>query len=264
MGHEHSQGHPEGHPISVVQARELLAGELGDVYRGILRACCAPIYWHSRQPDAVQKIHSNGTVSFAKIGERKFGITAAHVIRGYIDTCASENCILQIGNAEYHLDLIDMDEQADIALLNVSKLADEGIGKVINHIEVVSPKQAPQEGRGIMLAGYPGEDWSYAGPREVCWGLFTAIGTVRTINHDQISWMPDHAHNVPARDIPTLPPNKELGGISGGPLIAWFEQSTISYPVLAGVVSEAQASFDYVISRRLDIARLNAKIAPTV
>ena len=243
---------PEGHPISEELAKRLLAGDLGDVFRRILCESSAPIYWHSAWANGSRKIHSNGTVSFAKIGGSQFGITAAHVIRGYMTDAAAGQCILQIGNAAYDLDIIAMDEAADIALLNITKLSAENLGRNICPIEVISAMQIPQEGRGIMLSGYPGEDWSYVGPREVCWGLVTALGTARTINHDQISWKPDREQNIVVNGIATLPENKDLGGISGGPLIAWFERSGISYPVLAGIVSEAHAAFDYVIARRLD------------
>lgn len=33
------------HPISLNKAKELLAGDLGDVYRRILADSCVPIYW---------------------------------------------------------------------------------------------------------------------------------------------------------------------------------------------------------------------------
>jgi hypothetical protein len=56
---------PEGHPISVEKAKELMAGPLADVYREILKKSCAPIFWY--RPDRTDRsILHNGTVTFAQ------------------------------------------------------------------------------------------------------------------------------------------------------------------------------------------------------
>lgn len=73
---------PEGHPISIEKAKELMAGDLADVYRDILRKCCAPIYWFDRRRKD-GRILSNGTVTFVQTPERLLGVTAAHVLNAY-------------------------------------------------------------------------------------------------------------------------------------------------------------------------------------
>jgi hypothetical protein len=56
---------PEGHPISVENAKELMAGPLADVYRDILKKSCAPIFWY-RADRKDRSILHNGTVTFAQ------------------------------------------------------------------------------------------------------------------------------------------------------------------------------------------------------
>lgn len=256
LSFEPPPGYPEDHPISQQRARELIAGDLGDVYRDMLRMSCSPIYWHSAADGGGRKMDSCGTLTYAKIGSRTFGLTAAHVVEGYQRARESKQCILQIGNAAYDLDLVAIDDGEDLAVLNIPGSLAQAVGKAISYFELMDRTQVPQEGRGIMLAGFPGEDWSEFAPQNICWGLFTAVGIARRVNATQITWVPDHERNVPARGIPSLPQNKNLGGISGGPLIAWFEKrdSGLSYPVLVGIIVQADATLENVIARRLDTA----------
>ena len=71
---------PTNHPIGILRARELVAGDLGDVYRGIVANCVAPLYWHSPTSDGQLHIHSNGTLTFVRTSECIIGVTAAHVL----------------------------------------------------------------------------------------------------------------------------------------------------------------------------------------
>lgn len=244
--------YPKDHPISAERARELIAGDLGNVFRDMLRATCAPLYWHSHNRESGRRIEHNGTVTFGKIGERTFGITAAHVLEAFRQAQETGECILQIGNALYPLDVIASDPAEDVALINISSDVLRAVGKPITHMEILDWTQVPQEGRGIMLAGFPGNDLATIAPHVPVWGLFTAVGVSRRVNATQITWVPNHEDNIPARGIPNLIPHRDLGGISGGPLIAWFERCALSYPVLAGIIVEADSILENVIARRLD------------
>jgi hypothetical protein len=53
--------------------------------------------------------------------------------------------------------------------------------------------------------------------------------------------------------ITDLPPNHRLGGISGGPLIGWFETpGHLAYYVLSGIISEAHQELENVVAVRAD------------
>jgi hypothetical protein len=61
---------PEGHLLTIERARELLAGDLGKVYRSILSGSCAPIYWHRPDSDGSAKILPSGTLTFIQTPKR--------------------------------------------------------------------------------------------------------------------------------------------------------------------------------------------------
>jgi hypothetical protein len=69
---------PEGHPLTIERAKELMGGDLGDVYRSITSRCCAPIYWYYTGAE----ILDSGTLTFVRTSKRLMAFTAAHVIRG--------------------------------------------------------------------------------------------------------------------------------------------------------------------------------------
>jgi hypothetical protein len=70
---------PPNHPITLERARELARGELGDVYRNILRAACLPIYWFDLDDQDARILH-NGTLTLVDTGPHVLGITAEHVV----------------------------------------------------------------------------------------------------------------------------------------------------------------------------------------
>ena len=70
------------HPISLDKAKELLAGDLGDVYRHILKDCCTPIYWFRLHTKDFAIAH-NATLTIVQTPKRLLGVTAAHVLRQY-------------------------------------------------------------------------------------------------------------------------------------------------------------------------------------
>jgi hypothetical protein len=248
------------HPISLEQARTLLAGALGNFYRAILRACCAPIYWFDLE-DTQARILNNCTLTFVQTPDRLIGITAAHVIRGYLSDYNTHKIALQVFDAlvEY-LDIIDISDENDIATISVDNELLDKIGKEIVPLTCWPPRE-PQEGRGIMLAGYPGVDRIVPEHLEVDWGLFTALGVARRVTETQITWLVERDHVVKADVIPTLPPHRTLGGISGGPLIAFFETSNfLSYYVIAAIVSQAHEGLEYVVAKRADCIRADGTI----
>jgi hypothetical protein len=99
-----------------------------------------------------------------------------------------------------------------------------------------------------MLAGYPGRDRLQAGPFEVGWGIFRAIGIARRVTNIQITWRVE-------RDWGSgdLPANYPLGGISGGPLIGTFETPNyLSQHVLCGIITQAHSELENVVAIRAD------------
>jgi hypothetical protein len=240
---------PQGHPLSVEKARSLMAGDLGDVYRDILKGCCAPIYWYRRAKAGAELLNS-GTLTLMRTPKRLIGITAAHVVRGYEEdhAAAAWPVQLQVMNAILNLEVIAISDRLDLATLALDERTLGRIGKKIVPLSSWPPR-LPQEGRGIMLAGYPAADRLQPKPMETNWGLFTALCIARRVIGDQITWVAEREYDVRTN----LPPMQRLGGISGGPLVGWFESAShLTRYALSGIISQAHHELENVIARRAD------------
>jgi hypothetical protein len=254
-------GYPKDHRLSADEAKRLIAGDLGWQLRRMIAASCSPLYWHRAGENGGSRILHNGTVTYVRGDDGIIGVTACHVIDEYL--AQGEGCPLQIGNAAYNLDLIDRKDALDLASIAIPEAVIRSVGKDVMALSLPRHGDVPQEGRGIMLGGFPGLDRIETGQMQVGWGLFTAIGIVRRLNERQITWVPDHENNMPVDGIPDLPPNKELGGISGGPMIAWFEKAggLLSYCSLAGIIVQANSDLEIVVARRSEYIKSNGKLS---
>jgi hypothetical protein len=239
----------EDHPLTIEKAKTLINGELGEMYRGILSQCCAPIYWHQRRGTSAEILNS-GTVTFVRTAKRLMAITAAHVVRCYEKTHAAATwpLHLQVMNAALNLEVIGISDDLDLATLAID---DKLLSRIGKEVEPLSswPPLVPQEGRGILLAGYPAVDRLQPKSMEVGWGLFTALCIARRVVRNQITWVAERSPDIKT----DLPPNHRLGGISGGPLIGLFEtEGHLTQHVLSGVISQAHHELENVVARRAD------------
>lgn len=226
------------HPISLEKAVELLNGDLGAVYRNIMNDCCVPIYWFYRDRDNFSIEHS-GTLTIARTPKKIIGITAAHVISQYEEDLKNGSLRLQLMN-EVVDDLLErlicVSEKLDLATFT---LDDELVARLGKTPLGVWPPAPPEEGRGIMIAGYPAVERIESKNFEVNFGLFTVIGIARRVTDKQISWLMERDHQLETKNITAPPPEYSLGGISGGPLISWFESDNfVAHHRLSGIVSE--------------------------
>lgn len=258
---------PQGHPVATEQAAaDLAAGKYWDACRDILKGCCFPVFWHEETEQGPMVLH-NGTVTVVRTQTRLFGITAAHVVSGYMNDRLSKNVTLFFYEQQMPgFRVIDSsDKHPSFQSLDLATIElDEGelalIGKPITPLSF--PFGVPEEGRGIMLAGYPGLDRVQPGALEIDFGLFTALGVARTVTHDQITWAVNREGTAPSR-FNTLPPSHDLGGISGGPLIGWFETpSHIATYRLCAVISESRSDIENVVAKRVDCIDQDGKIHP--
>jgi hypothetical protein len=253
---------PERHPVSVERAKKLMLGDLGQYHYDILARVCSPLYWHFPDNKGARPIRANGTLSYVQSEGQVFGATAAHVISDYLKEEKEPGCILQLGNAAFSADIIDMDERLDLATLRLNTATLASVGKEIMPVSLCRPNDVPQEGRGIMMCGYPGEERHQCPDQHVDWGMLGVVGIARRVSEDQITWAPDHDNHIPVPGVPALRRNQNLGGISGGPLIAWFERpkTYLSYFSLAGVIKEASAELECVVATRSYFIRPDGRI----
>lgn len=260
---------PEGHPISVERAKELISGPLGNIYRDILMSCCEPIFWYQRNADKKKILH-NGTLTIVKTPKLLFGITAAHVLRAYEKDKKEKQVVLQLFNAavDNMLDnVINISDKYDLATITIDEKALENYRKKITPLEMWPPKP-PQEGRAIMIAGYPGIEREESGELEVTFGLFTVLDACRTVTETQITWLLEPEYQCENADISSPQPQCNLGGVSGGPLISLFESDNfITHHRLSGIVTEhpdydnCNFSTERLVAVRADLISEDGKIS---
>lgn len=232
----------------------MMEGDYGNHLRSIMKAACAPIYWHLLEPEGRRPIRTNGTVTFIQSEKKVFGVTAAHVIWGYLAEADREACVLQVGLGTQHhsLDLIAVDDELDLATFEVTERVIATMGKEITPVSLPRPGDVPQEGRGILIAGYIGEDRIELPNQSVGFGMLCAIAVARRVNDRQITWKPDPDFDVPVEGLPPMTRHKNLGGTSGGPVIAMFEKAggLLSYYSLAGIITEQSSELECVAATR--------------
>ena len=250
------------HPISLEKAKELLAGDLGDVYRRILAGCCVPVYWFNLGTKDFAISH-NGTLTIVRTPKALLGITAAHVFRQYERDSKNGPVRLQFMNEvidDLGGRLIDISDKLDLATFAL----DEDLVKRLGRTPLgVWPPRPPQEGKGIMISGFPAVERIESKNFEVNFGLFTALGVARTVTEKQITWLLEREFQLAKARVPAPPPEYDLGGISGGPLISWFESPYfVSHYCLSGIVIEHP---DYKNSKNMQpIERLIAIRADSI
>lgn len=250
---------PDNHFITVQRAKELIAGDLGDVYRGIVRNCMVPIYWN--RPFGT-RIGTNGTITIVKSDEAVFGITAAHVI-------ASLRCDMNwapvnayIYDINFKIEIIDINYEIDLATIKLPDQIMKSVGRDI--VPVYLSKYIPvREGRGVLIGGYPGN--SRIEYDDSCnFGIFVGLGVARRVYDDKITWSPDPSSVVHSSKIPTLPEGYELGGISGGPFIGKYERAGLEFMQLAGIITEARSDIQNVIAAPASFIAPDGKILKSV
>jgi hypothetical protein len=245
---------PDGHPVDEAKAREMVK-LLGRPSREFLGSCCLPLYWWAtNQPD--EPVLGNGTVTLMKTPSRVIGLTADHVIVGALEAFDGGNVVMQLANTSAHdlrARIIARSSSLDLASFSLDGLIDHGW---TNHKPLEAwPPVVPQEGRGIMIGGYPGNGREKVSRKGVSFGFFGALVIARAVNHDQISCLFEREYLVESAAVPAMPPNYDLGGISGGPVINVLESPHLVTYRLGGIVSEASSDLELVLAKRADFIK---------
>jgi hypothetical protein len=250
--------------LTAAEAQAIVEGPWADVARAILRDSCFPIFW-TKIVDGKETIQNSGTVTVYQTPTRLIGITAAHVLKELLEVSKSPgvqvvfcdtvvNDIRPIDSSDRHFGF----EDQDIATFELDHAILSKIGKKITPLS--SRIRVPEVGRGIMLCGYPAVDRIGSSPRELDHGILTVIGIARAVTSRQITWIAER--DIVPEHLVTLPRNHPLGGISGGPLLGWFDNNGFTTYHLCGIISQSSAELEYVVAKRVDFIADNGEIRP--
>lgn len=221
------------------QAKALVSGGYGkETLRNVGRYV-VPICWPLSPDDGGERL-TNGTAFFVKTPEALFAVTAAHVVRAFLEqkeavfgalwaTLKDMDAVVDLPH-----ELIAIGKKADIATFRVTERVIAKLGK---HPMTGWPPKIPQVGKGVVYAGFPGTVRQRTAPREFSFGLVsggtvadsvTETRIVTSIGRDDL--VDTLGHGLPPEDF-------DFRGMSGGPVLAVVETNVVSWS-LAGVISE--------------------------
>lgn len=179
----------------------------------------APLYWYGEEPRIDDSDPSGGTVCFVHTGERLLGISAAHVHRACVDFLESNpGASCQIGSHSFSPAdrIIDIDDSVDLVTYNLSDLQVTAAGANVH-----SPTSWPPisgDADDVYFGGWP---WSMTddSTHESTHSFVSFVGKLTAQSSRDLVMRVFKSTSVPWGSS-SLPPDTNLGGMSGGPLYA--------------------------------------------
>ena len=209
--------------------------------------------WQSQARGSAVAVARNGSACLIRTSERILGVTAAHVVDGYIaDKQASSRIEATLGGLRFDLEerLIACCRTTDIATFAVKEGDVHAIG--FNILEGAWPPIMPAEGDFIVFAGWPGCEREIS-PDIVTGGAWAGISRAQ-VSEAIITIDVDHAQGLlsPIPGVPPPPQNYPVGGISGGPLMTILPSARGLDWRLGGVLIQGVPKWDVVRAGRAD------------
>lgn len=189
-------------------------------------------------------------------------ITADHVVEACLAR-EEAGAICQIGDLKVHLRdrVIDRDEAADLATLNVSSTE---VAMMRDDLRVYGPREPwpprpPDLGKGVFLSGYPRDHRRRLGRNAIEWGAGNLILTATSVSEKTVTCQIEAEEMVPTIGGAVYERGQWFGGMSGAPL--WtLVQGEILWWRLAGVLVEYSADLDLLMARRPDAIKPDGHI----
>jgi hypothetical protein len=218
-----------------------------------LFAATPMLSWQSRPTADGPPIARNGSGSLLRTPQRIIGVTAAHVVDGYMqDKPERPRIEATLGGLRFDLEdrIIARSPALDIATFAVDERELPRIGFRV--LEGAWPPTMPAEGGLIVFAGWPGSERVIA-PDIVTGGVWTGICRAQ-ISAGIIMIDVGHEQGLlpPIPGVPPRPRHYDVGGISGGPLMTILPHDTESGWRFGGVLIEGTPNWDIVRGARAD------------
>ena len=209
------------------------------------------LFWRGpRRIIGAPPIVHNASAFVLDCGRGPFVVSAGHVFSQFLaDNRRASRLGSQIGNVEFDLEsrLIDTghDRRIDIATFHIEPSEVAALGKQ-TVVGTDGPwPLPPNPGEVAFFGGFLGSQRIAIGPNEVSFGLHLGMTPVSDYTEYQIRCRFDRRYWVDSRGLGLPLPGYDLGGISGGPLLAPFYVDGKWFWRLAGIISEAQMHKEY-------------------
>ena len=195
------------------------------------RRYVAPLWW-ARDPTDANTVLHNASCFFVEIADKRFGVTADHVVYGnngegaggYLsDRQRHDANRLMIRNtdmSDWETRVIDHDHGLDVTTFRVSDDEFKAIAcRPFRCAPERWPPQPPDVGRGVFIAGCPGGERRVLGQKGVEFLIETNGLVLTNCDGDELEVTIDRADLSPMAGIPVPSLTKDLGGYSGAPLL---------------------------------------------
>ena len=243
---------------------------LGGKVRAFAAKCVTPLFWciPDNQGNPTVK---NGTMFFLDAGEGPFAVTASHVYEAFLaDKARYGPAVCRLSNFDFDLSdhLIDFQDNRpnypDIATFRVSKNAMHRLGRfILGGRQRAWPPTPPDEGTGVLFAGFPRRDRCFKSPRDIDWGIYSEALRAMSVTDRDIYCRFEGAHfRDPPRADPSVSRDHDLSGMSGAPLIALDDGKESPTWRLTGVIYKQLPGFRMIRAVRADYISPAGELAP--
>ena len=219
------------------------------------KSYCAPVFFRD-DSDQLR----NGSMTFVNTGQEVLGITAGHVADRVKECCdgrPGHGC--QVGGAELdHGRLIARHPILDLATFRLS--ATFVITAGLHGAASVThwPPLPPVDGEKLLFGGYPGiyrKENEAAGQYDVTFAHFGVSAS--SVHEDRFAIGPlgiAEAFSL-GGDRDRIPPQVDLGGMSGGGVFRVIESGLIARPEVLGIVYGGYQPFEVVLAHPLSVMK---------
>jgi hypothetical protein len=199
------------------------------------------VLWNRRTLLGILDTHS-ASAFFLDFGENVYVVTAAHVYDGYLKDKAKPGKFgSQIGDVPFDLEERFVSRgpkpDIDVATFRITRNEIKETGKQVV-LASPWPPPTPVVGQASFIVGFPGSDRRWIDRRSIEFGTFSVCSPITKIESDRIISAFEREYWVASRGNEKAE-RKELGGLSGGPLLYPLERDGAWFLMLAGVISQA-------------------------
>ncbi len=201
---------------------------------------------------------NNATGVLLRYEGHNYLLTADHVMEGFVNkvTC-DPPAHFQVNNVMFNpLDrIVCRDAVNDLALLAIDPGELPDIGKTPYQPVGAWPPPPPTEGAYVQLVGFAAANRINGGRSAIANFSLHMTGNVQP-RHDGNFMVVLDRDGIPTQNVGlAVPPGESLGGMSGGPVMLYFQEPL----PLIGIISEMSALMDAVLVSSLSHLRIPAR-----
>jgi hypothetical protein len=193
--------------LSEEEAIAIMRNGLGEYELKLVTSFCAPIYWVTRRRADRSPIARNGTAFFLDPGPGVFGVTACHVINGWIRDrrfgAAGPLCIATNGDPveiDWPACVIAAHSAIDIATFRISADDIARLEKTLTGSQKAWPPKPPAQNCGIYYCCYPSIGTNALSPRALSFGAVRGSGVATSVNDRDVVTQFERDYWLPVRN----------------------------------------------------------------